>query len=722
MRADGGRPGGGDVPGSHDGTSGRELRPPTDDDGRTEPPTSPGLGWTPRSGAWHGGVVLAGLLEGFERADRARWREQVLAALRRAGRADASTTAEQVEGLLSTEVQGLLVRPLHLPEDSPGLPPAPGRAPFTRGPGPRVDPTGASPAPRSADDLPPGALESLAAWDVRQRHGVPDAAATASEVLADLAGGVTSVWLRVGEGGVPVDDLPVALADVHLDLAPVILDAGGRTEAAADALLGVAAARGLDSASLPGGLGGDPLALAARTGSPVDLDVAVRLVQRCAADAPRVRALTVDTLPYAGAGAGAVESLALGLAAGAELLRALARAGVPREVALASLELRLPVTDDQFTSTALVRAARRTWARLAEASGAPPGERVLRLHAVTSPGMMTRRDPDSNVLRSAVAAFAAGTGGADAVTVLPFDSAAGRPDAVARRLARTTSTVLLLESSLGRVLDPAGGSWYVETLTEQVAQAAWARLRAVEADGGLAAALDSGELAARLAGAWRRTAASVARRELPVTGVTEFPSLAPAAPTRDPDPAGPSGGLPVHRLAEDFEELRDAADAAAGPSGDDRPAVLLLALGPTARSAGAVHEATNALAAGGLASPTSEAVVGPEQAVAAWRERPLPAVCLCGADDDLPAVVAALRRAGARRVLLAGPPDADAGADGSLHRGEDLLAELRHLHDLLDVPAAARTATAATGTGGGVGGPGSGDSPTPLTAPTGASA
>ena len=665
--------------------------------------------------------MVAGLLEGFERPDGARWREQALAALRRAGRADASTTAEQVEGLLSTQVQGLLVRPLHLPEDSPGLPPAPGRAPFTRGPGPRVDPTGASPAPRSAGDLPPGALKSLAAWDVRQRHGVPDAAATATEVLADLAGGVTSVWLRVGDAGVPVDGLPVALADVHLDLAPVVLDAGGRVEAAADALLDLAAARGLDTAVLPGGLGGDPLAQAARSGTAVDLDVAVRLVQRCAAHAPRVRALTVDTLPYAGAGAGLVESLALGLAGGAELLRALARAGVAREVALASLELRLPVTDDQFTSTALVRAARRTWARFAEACGAPEDERVLRLHAVTSPVMMTRRDPDTNVLRTAVAAFAAGTGGADAVTVLPFDSAAGRPDAVARRLARTTSTVLLLESSLGRVLDPAGGSWYVEALTEQVAQAAWARLQEVEADGGLAAALDSGELAARLAGAWRRTAASVARRELPVTGVTEFPSLASAAPARDPEPAGTSRGLPVHRLAEDFEELRDAADAAAGPAGD-RPAVLLLALGPTARSAAAVHEATNALAAGGLASPTSEAVTGPEQAVAAWRERPLPAVCLCGADDDLPAVVRALRGAGARRVLLAGPPDAAAGADGSLHRGEDLLAELRHLHDLLDVPAAAGTATPAAGAGGRVGGPGSGDSPTPLTAPTGASA
>src|SRR3954470_7581978 len=120
--------------------------------------------------------------------------------------------------------------------------------------------------------------------------------------------------------------------------------------------------------------------------------------------------------------------------------------------------------------------------------------------------MTTRRDPWVNLLRTTVACFAAGVGGSDVVTVQPFDAALGLPDRFSRRIARNTQNLLVEEGSLARVLDPAGGSWYVESLTEDLAQAAWAWFTEIERAGGLVAALDSGLVADRIGEAWQARA------------------------------------------------------------------------------------------------------------------------------------------------------------------------------------------------------------------------
>lgn len=192
------------------------------------------------------------------------------------------------------------------------------------------------------------------------------------------------------------------------------------------------------------------------------------------------------------------------------------------EAACGRLEFRYAATADQFLTIAKLRAARRLWARVAEASGAPAAG-AQRQHAVSSPVMMTRRDPWVNMLRTTLATLGAGVGGADSVTVLPFDHALGLPDAFARRIARNTSTILMEESHLARVIDPAGGSWYVERLTDELASAAWAFFQETERAGGLPAALRSGTVAERLAATWAARSAKLARRKEPITGVSEFP-------------------------------------------------------------------------------------------------------------------------------------------------------------------------------------------------------
>lgn len=187
--------------------------------------------------------------------------------------------------------------------------------------------------------------------------------------------------------------------------------------------------------------------------------------------------------PYHEAGASAAQELGCSLAGGVALLRELTSAGLSVEAALGQLEFRYAATADQFLTIAKLRAARRVWARVAEASGADAAAGAQLQHAVTSPVMMSRRDPWVNMLRTTVASLAAGVGGADAVTVLPFDHALGLPDGFARRIARNTSTILMEESHVGRVIDPAGGSWYVERLTDELAQAAWTWFQEIERAG-----------------------------------------------------------------------------------------------------------------------------------------------------------------------------------------------------------------------------------------------
>ncbi len=143
------------------------------------------------------------------------------------------------------------------------------------------------------------------------------------------------------------------------------------------------------------------------------------------------------------------------------------------------------MTADQFASIAKLRAARMVWSRVAELSGADGAQHQ---HAVTSAAMMTTRDPWVNMLRTTIGCFAAAVGGAEVITVLPFDSAIGVPDDFARRIARNTSAVLHDESSLSRVLDAGGGSWYLESLTAALAETAWATFTELERGGGAAAA------------------------------------------------------------------------------------------------------------------------------------------------------------------------------------------------------------------------------------------
>ncbi|MGW0583076.1 methylmalonyl-CoA mutase family protein [Streptomyces sp. NPDC002920] len=579
------------------------------------------------------------------------WQRLVAGVLRKTGKEVEGDAAEEA---LSTALEdGLRTRPLYTARDTAPEPGLPGFAPFVRGARPEGNTVGG--------------------WDVRQRHAVADGGA----VLADLENGVTSLWLVAGDGGIPVASLGSVLDGVYLDLAPVVLDAGDETGPAARELLRLYEERGVAPDAARGNLGGDPLGYEARTGQRGDFAAMAGLARRCAEQYPGVRALTVDALPYHEAGGSAAQELGCSLAAGVAYLRELAEVGMGVEQACGQLEFRYAATADQFLTIAKLRAARRLWARVAEVCGAPAAGAQTQ-HAVTSPVMMTRRDPWVNMLRTTIATLAAGTGGADSVTVLPFDDALGLPDAFARRIARNTSTILVEESHLARVIDPAGGSWYVERLTDELAHAGWEFFRGIESDGGLAAVLRSGRLADGLAATWATRSQKLAKRREPVTGVSEFPFLAEKPVVRESAPAPRSGGLPRVRRDEAYEALRARSDAHLAATGA-RPRVFLAAIGPAAAHTARTTFAANLFQAGGI-----EPVTG-----GTFEESGATEVCLCSSDalyeERAQAVAAELRAAGASHVFLAGRPGQFPGVDAYVFAGCDAVAVLSSTLDRMGV-------------------------------------
>ncbi|WP_055598278.1 methylmalonyl-CoA mutase family protein [Streptomyces aureus] len=588
----------------------------------------------------------------FPDAPHEQWQHLVAGVLRKSGK---EVSGDAAEDALSTLLEdGLDVRPLYTARETALDAGLPGFAPFVRG----------------------GRAEgnTLGGWDVRQRHLAPDNDA----VLADLENGVTSLWLGAGGAGIPVPSLAKVLDGVYLDLAPVVLDAGDETAAAAELLLGLYEERGVADDAARGNLGADPLGHEARTGRPAyDLASVAGLARRCADRHPGLRALTVDALPYHEAGGSAAQELGCSLATGVAYLRGLTAAGLSVAEACAQLEFRYAATADQFLTIAKLRAARRLWARVAEVCGAPDAG-AQRQHAVTSTVMMTRRDPWVNMLRTTVATLAAGVGGADSVTVLPFDDALGLPDAFARRIARNTSTVLIEESHLSRVIDPAGGSWYVERLTDELAHAAWEFFQDIERAGGQEAALRSGTIGERLAGTWAARSRKLATRREPITGVSEFPHLTEKPVDRTPAPAQPAGGLPRVRRDEAYEALRARSDAHLAATGA-RPRVYLAALGPAAAHSARVSFAANLFQAGGI-EPVTEGT---------FEESGAREVCLCSSDalyaEQAGTVAAELRAAGAEHVLLAGRPGDHPGVDSYLFAGCDAVALLSTALDRMGV-------------------------------------
>jgi len=611
-------------------------------------------------------LVLAG---DFEAPSYAQWAAEVAKVLNKGRPEGKQLTAEKaIDRLRTRTVDGLVVEPIYTKQDAVAELGAPAFVPFTRGT-----------TVRNGD---------MDAWDVRALHEDPDNAVTRQAIRTDLERGATSIWLRVDPDAIAAADVATSLADVLLDLAKV--DVSSRTDqvGAAEALLAVFEASDKDKAELSLNLGLDPIGAAALNGGTPDLSSVSKWVQRLAGYS-KSRAFVVDGTIYHNAGAGDVHEVAWLLATAVEYVRALVEQGVSVDDAFDSINFRVTAACDQVATIARLRALRTAWARVGEVFEVSPAKRGARQHAVTSWREITRDDPYVNILRGTIATFSAAVGGAEAITVLPFDTVWGLPNDFSRRVARNTQIVLAEESNIGRVNDPAGGAWYIESLTRQIAEAAWAEFGKVEAAGGMVAALAAGMIAETLADLNASRTKLLATRKLPITGVSEFPNPGEAPITdRAERPAAPHyAGLKWARNSEPFEALRDAT------AGTDAK-VFLACLGTRRDFGGREGFASNYFHIAGLATPEVEGG-STEQIVAAWQASGTPVVCLCSsakvyATQGLE-VATALKNAGAKQVLLAGnikelgDVDSSGIIDGTIAMGMDVVAGLNGVLDTVGV-------------------------------------
>jgi methylmalonyl-CoA mutase len=611
--------------------------------------------------------------------------------------------------LVTHTYEGIDIQPVYTRADWPSEKDPdgfPGLAPFVRG------------------TSPLGAVQT--GWDLRQEHAHPDPVLTNQAILEDLQGGVASLLLRLdiaarngldpddpaaealaGRDGLMayhVDDLDIALANVHLDMIGVTLEAGAAFLPAAALLAALWRRRGVAPEHARGAFNADPLAVLVRDGQlPVSssaLTLMADLAAWTARTYPHVTAVRVGTAPYHHAGATAAQDLAFGMATAVEYLRAMSRAGLDIDSAARQILFSISLGTHHFLAVAKLRAARRLWARVIEACGGSPAAAAMHIHARVSKRVLTLRDPYVNLLRNSVACFAAGIGGAEAITSVPFDAAVGLPNDLSRRIARNTVVILQEEAHLNRVIDPSGGSWYLGWLTDRIADKAWGIFQDIERDGGMIQAILDGRIAQQIDSAFAPRAKNLARRKEGITGVSEFPNIAEPpvvrpAPDRitlradavarlaksrrrntalghlagtDLRPAGSTAALAVeaalagasvgqlaralgfhiepttiapltpHPFAQPFEELRAASDSWQVFHGK-RPRAFLVNMGSAAHHTARATYAKNFFEAGGFEVIGSNGFREVSDAATAFTQSGATIAIICSSDKLYPDIV-----------------------------------------------------------------------------------
>jgi len=554
------------------------------------------------------------------------------------------------------------------------------------------------------------------AWALMQRIDHPDPVAASVQALQDLENGAAGLCLVFAGApaargyGVVANDtatLDRALSGVMLDLIPLRIETSpfaGRP--VANLMMELVDARKLDPAKLMVDFGLDPIGDMARTGSA--LLPWPELSARAGATAKDVRAkgfdnahlLRADGRAVHEAGGSEAQELAFSIAAGVSYLRLLEASGFTLEQARQRISFLMAADADEFLTIAKFRALRKLWARIEQACGLKPQPAFV--SAETAWRMTTRRDPYVNMLRVTIAVTAAGVGGANAISVLPFTAALGLPDPFARRAARNTQLILLEESNLFRVSDPAAGSGGIEALTTQMSQAAWTLFQEIEAAGGAATALEQGLIQKKIAATRAAREAATARRKDAITGTSDYPNLGelPVAVLDVPRPAVPAPkaaitfeALPQIRLAEPFEALRDASDRTLAKTGA-RPKVFLANLGKLPDFTARATFARNFYEAGGIEALSNDGFNDQAAMIAAFRASGAKLACLCSSDKvyarEAATAAKAVAAAGAI-VHLAGRPGEheavwrQAGITSFIYVGCDVVSTLQAARGILDV-------------------------------------
>ena len=569
--------------------------------------------------------------------------------------------------------------------------------------------------PRAAGAQPVAGRPAGAAWALMQRIDHPDPAVANKQALEDLENGATGLTLvfagSLNANGYGLASSPETLAraldGIELDAGITIdFNLSPATREAVQLFAALVKARKTSPPSVDLRASLNPIGGLAASGVssrpwPELSKYFAASIRGLAEQGFRGPFAVADGRIIHNAGGSEAQELAFAIAAAVDCLRALVAGGVPLDAARSMIYFRLSADADEFLTIAKFRAIRKLWARVEQACGLTPKPTIVA--AETAWRMMTKRDPDVNMLRTTIAVTAAGLGGADNIAALPHSAALGLPNAFARRIARNTQLILLEEANLAKVADPAAGSGAVEYLTSKLCATAWTEFQAIDATGGAWAALEQGLIQRGVATVRAERQKAAARRKDPLTGTSDYPNLgekspavldvAPAVPPKEAETKVAIEPLPSIRLAEPFEALRDASDRTLAKTGA-RPKVFLANLGKISDFTARAMFAKNFYEAGGIEALSNDGFKDQAAMIAAFKASGTKLVSLCSSDKVYETQAAdaakALTTAGAI-VHLAGRPgenEADwrqAGVKSFIFLGCDVVSTLRAAHDIMEV-------------------------------------
>jgi methylmalonyl-CoA mutase len=569
--------------------------------------------------------------------------------------------------------------------------------------------------PRAKGAAPIAGRPAAAPWQIMQRIDHPDAAEASAQAVHDLENGATGLTLvfagangAYGFGLEPTAEaIEKVLGGVFLDAGISIeLQVGPQSRMAAIHVAEYVKRKGLDPAACNIRFGLDPIGACAVWGSSpyawTEIVPAVTgAVKGLATMGFKGPFAVADGRVIHDAGGSEVQELAFVLASGVAYLRALEGAGVALEDAQGMVYARLSADADEFLTLAKFRALRLLWARIEQACGLTP--KPMFVAADTAWRMLTQRDPYVNMLRATIATFSAGLGGANAVTVLPHTLALGLPDPFARRVARNTQLVLLEESNLAKVSDPAAGSGGIESLTQQLCEAAWTLFQEIEKAGGVFASLEQNLIQRKVAATRAVREQNIAKRKEVLTGATEFPNLHEADVAvleARPVVLAPYGegkfkfdALSPMRLAAPFEALRDRSDQILKEKGA-RPRIFLANLGTAADFTARATFAKSFFETGGIEAVDTEGFTDPAALANAFKASGAALACLCSSDKvyaaHATAAAGTLQAAKAKHIYLAGRPGEQeaalraAGVNDFVMAGGDALTVLQEAYRLTE--------------------------------------
>ena len=519
-------------------------------------------------------------------------------------------------------------------------------------------------------------------WDIEQSYNLDESNLNQS-ILTDLQKGVSSIHLVAGAGKPTFEQVKNALAGVHLNMASVSFDGGEHSKHANEFLSQVLKEH---SQEARGSFMQDPLGQFAQAGSwdESSLPKLGKLAKANRQNYPKMKTASVSTEVYHAAGASDAQCLAFAMAAGVAYLRSMEDAGLSIEESTEQIGFHLALDARFFAGIAAIRACRTLWSKITDACGAAAGA-WIRVHPARR--ILTKRDPWVNQLRNTATTFAGSVAGADAITTLPWDATLRPADAFGRRVARNTQLVMAKESHLSRVIDPAGGSYFIEELTQKLCEKAWGIFQEVEKQGGLAAALQNGWVQSEIDKVYANRTKNLAKRKQAITGVNQFPDL--HEETIAPQvAAGSNQGLVARPDAQAFEALRDASDAQLTNNGK-RPTAFLANLGTIAQHTARATFAANLLASGGIDHIPGNGGTDLGELSETFKASKCSVAVICGSDklyaEHAEAVAKSLKESGAKWIVVAGRPGdnesvlRDAGVQDFIYLGCNALESLANL-------------------------------------------